>query len=80
MEELEKGKYEFYPNEKVLERKAKDERIDELIELVKLLNEKIDRLISLKNRKNLILISLVDEASRALRTAFSHAALARGFR
>ncbi len=45
MEELEKGKYEFYPNEKVLERKAKDERIDELIELVKLLNEKIDRLI-----------------------------------
>ena len=45
MEELEKGKYEFYPIEKVLERKVEDERIDELIELVKLLNEKIDRLI-----------------------------------
>ncbi len=45
MEELEKVKYEFYPIEKVLERETKNERIDELIELVKLLNEKIDRLI-----------------------------------
>ena len=45
MEELEKGKYEFYPNEIVLERKTNDEKIDELIELVNLLNEKIDHLI-----------------------------------